>query len=102
MEAVAVQEVVVALEPLRPLAEGPARDICSVVLHQGLLKQHDGSLVVPIIVQPHPRCEGTLGGGGREREIRLFGGVVFSPRSLYYSRTDWIWLRGKEKQTFRN
>ena len=55
MEAVAVQEVVVALEPLRPLAEGPALHICSVVLHQGPLEQHNGPLVVAVVVEPHPR-----------------------------------------------
>jgi len=66
----------VALEPLGPLAEGPALHIRSVVLHQGLLEEHDGSLVVPVVVQPRPGCEGALwvvegglvGGWGGNRE----------------------------------
>ena len=69
MEAVAVEEVVVALEPLRPLAEGPALHVCSVVLHQGPFEHHDGSLIVPVVVEPHARGEGPLWGGEiRERE----------------------------------
>lgn len=77
MEAVAVEEVVVALEPLWALAEGPTLHVCVVVLHQSVLKHDDGSLVVPSVIQPHPRCEGVLRreretATGREDENRRF------------------------------
>ena len=94
MEAVAVQEVVVALEPLWPLAEGPALHICSVVLNQGLLEHHDGSLVVAVIVEPHPGGEGTLGRGDRDRAAFW---KVFIPKGpvLLKDRSDLAWRNAK-------
>lgn len=60
MEAVTVAEVVVALKPLRPLAQCPTLHVRFIVLHQSLLKQSDGSFVVAFIVQPHCCGEGAL------------------------------------------
>ena len=55
MEAVAVKDVVMLLEPLWSLAEGTALHICLIVLQESLLKQQDGPLVVPLVIQFH-RC----------------------------------------------
>lgn len=60
MQAVAVAQEVVALEPLRRLAEGPALHIRLEVLVQRLLEQNHGSLVVAPLVPLHRSCEGTL------------------------------------------
>lgn len=62
MEAVTVAQEVVALKPLGPLTQGPALHVRFVVLHQGVLKQSNGSLIVAIIIQPHCCREGALRG----------------------------------------
>lgn len=74
MEAVTVAEVVVALEPLRPLTQGPTLHVRLVVLLHGLLEQSDGSLVVASVVQPHRCCEGAL----RRREKGTMGRVFMT------------------------
>lgn len=60
MQAVAVAEVIVTLEPLRPLAQGPTLHICFIVLHQSILKQSDGTLIVAFVIQPNCCCEQLL------------------------------------------
>lgn len=60
METVTVAEMIVALEPLRPLAQGPTLHVCFVVLHQSVLKQNGGALVVASVIHAHCRCERAL------------------------------------------
>lgn len=60
MEAVAVAEVIVALKPLWSLAQGPTLHVCFIVLHQSVLKQSDGTLIVALVIQPNCCSEGLL------------------------------------------
>lgn len=60
MQAVTVAQEVVALEPLRRLAEGPALHVRLEILLQRLLEQSRGPVVVASLVPPHRSCEGAL------------------------------------------
>lgn len=61
VEAVAVAQVVVALELLRPLAESATLHVRSVVLQQRLLELSDGRRKVALVVQLHRCGEAALG-----------------------------------------
>lgn len=57
MKTVTVLDMVVALKLLWSLTEGPTLHVSCVVLHQRLLEQNDGALVVTDVIQLHCFCE---------------------------------------------